>query len=216
MDFVQLFDILLNVDHYLGVVIAQYGVWVYLVLFLIVFSETGLVIFPFLPGDSLLFIAGALCAEGSMNVSLLVCILSAAAILGNTINYWVGCWLGERALTRDYRFIDRHALYKTHAFYERHGGKTLVLARFIPIVRTFAPFVAGISKMTATKFQMFNVLGALLWVIGLIFSGYFFGNLPFVRNHLNTIALVGVATAVLPLILGALWKFYKRLRFKNT
>lgn len=211
MDFMQFFDMILHVDKYLGMFIEQYGSMIYLVLFAIIFCETGLVVLPFLPGDTLLFIAGAFCAAGSMHVGLLVGLLIAAAILGNTVNYWIGHAIGEKVYTHDYRWLDRHALQRTHAFYENHGGKTLVLARFVPIVRTFAPFVAGISRMTFVKFQLFNGTGAILWVGLLVTGGYLFGNIPLIRDHLNTIVLVGVAAAAVPVMLGALWKIGKRL-----
>jgi membrane-associated protein len=211
MDFMQFFDMILHVDKYLGMFIAQYGSMIYLVLFAIIFCETGLVVLPFLPGDTLLFIAGAFCAAGSMHVGLLVGLLIAAAILGNTVNYWIGHAIGEKVYTHDYRWLDRHALQRTHAFYENHGGKTLVLARFVPVVRTFAPFVAGISRMTFVKFQLFNSTGAILWVGLLVAGGYLFGNIPFIRDHLNAIVLVGVGAAAIPVALGALWKIGKRL-----
>lgn len=211
MEFMQFFDMILHVDKYLGTFIAQYGTLVYVVLFAIVFCETGLVVFPFLPGDSLLFIAGAFCATGAMNEWLLMSLLIVAAVTGNTVNYWIGRAIGEKVFTHDYRWIDREALRKTHAFYENHGGKTIILARFVPIVRTFAPFVAGVSQMTFAKFQFFNVIGALIWVVGLVAAGYFFGNIPIIRDHLNTIVLVGVGAAAIPVALGGMWKAYKKI-----
>jgi membrane-associated protein len=211
MDFMQFFDMMLHVDKYLGQVIAQYGTMVYIVLFAIVFCETGLVVLPFLPGDSLLFIAGAFCATGAMNEWLLTALLIIAAVTGNTVNYWIGRAIGQKVFTHDYRWLDKAALQKTHAFYENHGGKTIILARFVPIVRTFAPFVAGVSAMTWTKFQIYNIAGAAFWVISLVAAGYFFGNIPFIRNHLNTIVLVGIGAAVVPLALGGLWKIGRRV-----
>jgi len=210
MDFMQLLDMVLHVDKSLGILLAEYGNWVYGVLTGIVFAETGLVIFPFLPGDSLLFIAGAFCASGQMNIWLLMTLLTTAAVVGNTVNYWIGRSIGEKVFTHNYRWVDKDALRKTHAFYENHGGKTIVLARFVPIVRTFAPFVAGVSAMNFAKFQFYNITGALVWVVGLVAAGYFFGNIPIIRDHLNTIVLIGVGAAVIPLALGGLWKFYKR------
>lgn len=210
MDFLQFFDMMLHVDKYLGTFIAQYGTMVYAVLFAIVFCETGLVVLPFLPGDSLLFIAGAFCATGAMNEWILMALLIIAAVSGNTVNYWVGLAIGHKVFTHDYRWIDKEALRKTHAFYENHGGKTIILARFVPIVRTFAPFVAGVSEMTFAKFQLFNFVGAILWVVSLVAAGYFFGNIPFIRSHLNTIVLVGVGAAVVPVVLGGLWKLFGR------
>jgi membrane-associated protein len=219
MDVVQLLDLLLHVDKFLGVLIQQYGAMIYLVLFLIVFCETGLVVFPFLPGDTLLFIAGAFCAGGAMNIWELMSLLVAAAVIGNTVNYWIGSAIGDKVLNAHYRWldrwIDRGALNKTHAFYEHHGGKTIVLSRFIPIVRTFAPFVAGMSKMTFSRFQLFNIVGALAWVVLLVVGGYYFGNIPFIRHHLNVIVLLGVAGALLPIVLAGLWQFWKLTRKKR-
>ena len=212
MDGMQMFDMLLHVDKSLGVLIQNYGTLVYVVLFAIVFCETGLVLLPFLPGDTLLFIGGAFCATGAMSFGMLVTLLVVAAVLGNTVNYWIGGFIGHKVFTRNYRFLDQDALRRTHAFYEHHGGKTIVLSRFIPVVRTFAPFVAGVSAMPFARFQFYNVTGALLWVIGLVTAGYFFGNIPLIRDHLSTIVLIGVAAAVGPLLLGALWKGTKRLR----
>jgi membrane-associated protein len=211
MDFMQFIDMVLHVDKYLGTVIAQYGTMVYAVLFAIVFCETGLVVLPFLPGDTLLFIGGAFCATGAMNEWLLMALLIVAAAGGNTVNYLIGNAIGHRVFTHDYKWLDKDALRKTHAFYENHGGKTIILARFVPIVRTFAPFVAGVSEMTFAKFQLFNIAGALLWVVGLVAGGYFFGNIPVIRDHLNTIVLLGVAAAVVPLALGGLWKVTRKL-----
>jgi membrane-associated protein len=216
MDYMQLLHVLLHVDQSLGMLIEQYGTLIYMVLFLIVFCETGLVVFPFLPGDSLLFIAGAFCATGAMNIWLLLVLLLIAAILGNSVNYSIGRMLGQRVYTMNSRWINPESIRKTHAFYEKHGGKTLVIARFTPIVRTFAPFIAGVSEMTMTKFQIFNVIGALLWVVSLLASGYLFGHIPFVREHLNTMVLIGIGTAILPLVALGGWHVYKRLRPKNA
>lgn len=214
MDLMQFFDMILHVDKTLGLVIQQYGTLVYGVLFAIVFCETGLVIFPFLPGDTLLFIGGAFCSSGAMNVWLLMALLLVAAIGGNTVNYWIGSAIGHRVFTHDYKWLDKAALQKTHAFYENHGGKTIILSRFIPVVRTFAPFVAGVSDMTFAKFQVFNITGAVLWVVGLVAGGYFFGNIPIIRDHLNTIVLLGVGAAVIPLAIGGLWRFLRKMRGK--
>lgn len=212
MDFMQLVDIVLHVDKSLGTLISQYGTLVYIVLFAIVFCETGLVVLPFLPGDTLLFVGGAFCATGALNIWLLMALLVAAAVAGNTVNYWIGSAIGHRVFTHDFRWLDKAALQRTHAFYEDHGGKTIILSRFIPIVRTFAPFVAGVSGMTFGKFQFFNIVGALGWVVGLVAGGYFFGNIPVIRDHLNTIVLVGVGAAIVPIALGGIWKFATRLR----
>jgi membrane-associated protein len=211
MTFMQFLDMILHVDKSLGVMITEYGTMVYAVLAGIVFAETGLVVFPFLPGDSLLFIAGAFGATGSLDTAFLIGLLLVAAISGNTVNYWIGKAIGKKVFTHDYKWLDRSALQKTHAFYERHGGKTIILSRFLPIVRTFAPFVAGVSEMPFGRFQFYNVTGAVAWVVGLVMAGYFFGNIPVVRDHLNTIVLIGVGAAVVPVILGAAWKFWRKL-----
>ncbi len=203
----QFAQMLLHIDRFLGVFIQQYGAWVYVVLFAIVFCETGLVVMPFLPGDSLLFVGGAFCATGMMSLPLLITLLLIAAVLGNTINYHVGRFIGPKVFDAHWRWLDQTALLKTHNFYERHGGKTIVLARFMPIVRTFAPFVAGVSGMRLGRFQMFNVLGALFWVFSLVLAGYFFGNLPFIKQYLNVIVLVGIGAAVFPLLLGWLFRW---------
>ncbi len=215
MDLVQLLDMVLHVDKMLGLLIAQYGTLIYFVLFAIIFCETAFVVFPFLPGDSLLFIAGAMCAKGAMDPVLLIVLLIIASIAGNSLNYWIGSLVGHKVLEHDYRWIDKNALRKTHAFYEKHGGKTVVLARFIPLVRTFAPFVAGVSDMTLKTFQIYNVIGALLWVLSVTLSGYFFGNIPMLRDHLNTIILLGVGAAVVPVVLGALWRLFKGMSGKR-
>jgi membrane-associated protein len=210
MEFSQLFSMLLHVDKSLGDMLDLYGPAVYALLFVIVFAETGLVVFPFLPGDTLLFIGGAFCASGAMNVWWLVVLLIVAAVTGNTVNYMIGKAIGNKAFTQNYRWLDRQALQKTHAFFEVHGGKTIVLARWLPVVRTFAPFVAGISQMSLTKFQFFNVSGAVLWVVALVAAGYFFGNIPLIRDHLNTIVLIGVAAAALPVLVATVWRLFKK------
>ena len=209
MDLMQFFDMILHVDKTLGLFIDQYGTAIYVILFAIIFCETGLIILPFLPGDSLLFIAGTFCATGAMDVWLLCVLLILAAVLGNTVNYWVGSAIGHKVYEKDYAWLDKAALQKTHSFYEKHGGKTIILARFLPIVRTFAPFVAGVSEMTHKKFQLFNVIGALLWVVLLVSAGYFLGAIPLLRDHLNTIVLVGVGAAIVPLLLGGAWKLIR-------
>lgn len=197
-------NMVLHIDQTLGIWVEQYGVWVYLVLFLIVFAETGLVVLPFLPGDSLLFIAGAFGATGHMDPVLTAALLIVAAISGNTVNYTIGRYIGPRVFSMNLRFLDRNALMRTHAFYEKHGGKTIVMSRFIPVIRTFAPFVAGVADMRLERFQLFNIGGALLWVISLVAAGYFFGNIPLVREHLNTIVLIGLGAAIVPVVIGAL------------
>lgn len=212
MDFLQFLDMILHVDKALGQLIAQYHALVYVVLFVIVFAETGLVVVPFLPGDTLLFIGGAFCASGEMNAGILMALLIAAATTGNTLNYWIGQAIGHKVFTHDYRWLDKAALQKTHNFFEKHGGKTIILCRFVPVVRTFAPFVAGVSEMTFAKFQFYNVAGAVLWVVGLVTAGYFFGNIPGVKEHLSMIVLLGTGAAVLPVVLGGLWKLVNKKR----
>lgn len=211
MDLMQFFDMILHVDKTLGVLLSQYGVYVYAVLFFIIFAETGLVVLFFFPGDTLLFIAGAFCATGEMNYVLLMTLLVIAAVTGNTLNYFIGEAVGQRMFTHDYRWINKDALQRTHVFFEKHGGKTIILARFVPVVRTFAPFVAGVSDMTFTRFQLYNITGALLWVVGLVTAGYFFGNIPIVRENLTTIVLIGVGAAVVPIAVGGLYKFGRRM-----
>jgi membrane-associated protein len=226
MDLMSLLDMILHVDKMLGIVIAEYGTLVYAVLFAIIFCETAFVIFPFLPGDSLLFIAGTFAAAGAMDLSFLIALLIFASISGNSINYWIGSTVGHKVMAKEHKWIDQNALRKTHEFYERHGGKTVVLARFIPLVRTFAPFVAGFSDMTHKTFQFFNVVGALLWILSLVLAGYFFGAAQFhipilnidvnMKEHLNLIVLIGVGAAVVPVMLGVLWKLSKRLFKKKA
>ncbi len=195
----QFVDILLHLDRYLGVFLHDYGTWIYLLLFLVVFAETGLVVTPFLPGDSLLFVTGALAATGGLDVGTLCVLLVVAAILGDTVNYWIGDWFGLRLFNDpNARFLRREYLDRTHRFYERHGGKTIVIARFVPIIRTFAPFVAGVGEMTYRKFLAYNVLGALLWVLSFVFAGYYFGNLPFVKKNLTLVILVIIVLSILP------------------
>lgn len=211
MDLMRLFDMLLHVDKSLGTLLAHYGTYVYLVLFAIVFCETGLVVLFFFPGDTLLFIAGAFCATGEMSYPLLAALLVTAAVTGNTVNYFIGEAVGHRMFTHNYRWINKDALTRTHAFFEKHGGKTIILARFVPVVRTFAPFVAGVSDMTHTRFQMYNVAGALLWVMSLVTAGYFFGHVPIIKDHLTEIVLVGVSAAIVPLAIGGVYKLGRRM-----
>jgi membrane-associated protein len=211
MDLMQFFDMLVHVDKTLGTLLAQYGIYVYAVLFAIVFCETGLVVLFFFPGDTLLFIAGAFCATGQMNLALLMTLLIVAAVTGNTLNYWIGEAIGQRVFTHDYRWINKDALRRTHDFFEKHGGKTIILARFVPVVRTFAPFVAGVSDMTHARFQLFNITGAVAWVVLLVTGGYFFGNIPVVRDHLTAIVLIGVGAAIVPIALGGLYKVGRKM-----
>nr|WP_315482154.1 VTT domain-containing protein [uncultured Undibacterium sp.] len=215
MDFMQFLDMVLHVDK-MGQLIEQYGTLIYVVLFAIIFCETAFVVFPFLPGDSLLFIAGTFCAAGAMDPWFLIAILLFASISGNSINYWIGSTIGHRVMAGNSRWIDKGALEKTHAFYEKHGGKTIVLARFTPIVRTFAPFVAGFSEMSHRNFQFYNVVGAILWIVSLILAGYYFGHIPLIKNNLSIIVMIGVGAAVVPIILGVAWKLGRKLFAKKV
>ncbi len=203
-----LFDIILHLDAHLLALTQQYGVWVYAILFLIIYSETGLVIAPFLPGDSLLFVAGALCGMGALQLEGLLPLLVLAAFCGDNTNYWVGRLVGMSLLKRaGERLIKREHIEKTHAFYERHGGKTVILARFLPIVRTFAPFVAGIGIMRYRKFALFSALGSMAWITSLSVAGYLFGNIPVVKNNLTMIILAIIGISLLPAAAG----FIRRL-----
>jgi membrane-associated protein len=198
MDWIlALFDFILHIDVHLDQIIRSYGSWTYTLLFLIVFAETGLVVTPFLPGDSLLFAAGAFAARGSLDVASLFLVLAIAAIAGDTVNYSIGRYLAPR-MEHGLRFIRQEHLDRTHAFYEKHGGKTIVIARFMPIIRTFAPFVAGIGAMTYGHFIAYNVIGGILWVALFIFGGYFFGNLKFVQDNFSLVVLAIIFISVLP------------------
>ncbi|MEN6560719.1 MAG: DedA family protein [Acidobacteriota bacterium] len=193
-------DIVLHLDRYLGAIISQYGLWTYSILFVVIFIETGLVIMPFLPGDSLLFAAGTFAAAGSLDARVLVVVLAAAAVIGDTVNYWIGRRLGQRAFSKDgARFFKKEYLDRTHAFYEKHGGKTIIIARFVPIIRTFAPFVAGIGRMSYGRFLSFNVLGGAGWVLLLVGAGYFFGAIPFVRKNFSVAILAIILISALPI-----------------
>ncbi len=199
MDLATLVDLLVHLDRHLVWVVENYGVWIYALLFLIVFCETGLVVTPFLPGDSLLFVAGTLAAAGAMDVHWVVLLLIAAAILGDTVNYWIGKAVGPRVFHEENaRFFRKEYLDRTHRFYERHGGKTIVIARFVPILRTFAPFVAGIGTMEYGRFLFYNVTGAVLWVVSLTYAGYYFGNLPWVKANLTLVILGIVLLSISP------------------
>lgn len=203
----QFIDIILHLDRHLAILVQQYGLWIYGILFFIIFAETGFVVFPFLPGDSLLFVAGALAAigEGGMDVTTLMIVLIVAAVLGNTVNYYVGRYLGNKVYQwPDSRFFSRSALEKTHAFYERHGGKTLVISRFLPLFRTFAPFVAGIATMHFARFTLFNLVGALAWVVSLCMAGYLFGNIAWVKQNLSVVIVVIIAVSLVPVAVGYL------------
>jgi membrane-associated protein len=200
MDFVRsVVDFFLHLDEHLNQVVTTYGVWTHLILFAIVFAETGLVVTPFLPGDSLLFAAGALAALGSLDLWLLVVLLVGAAILGDTVNYWVGAWIGPRAFSGNVRFLRKDYLDRTRAFYEKHGGKTIILARFVPIIRTFAPFVAGVGAMSYPRFIVYNIIGAVLWVGLFVPLGYYFGNMPTVKDNFSLVIFAIIGISVMPI-----------------
>jgi membrane-associated protein len=209
MEWIQsLFDLFLHLDEYLGQIIEQYDTWTYLILFLVIFMETGLVVTPFLPGDSLLFAAGTFAspALGSpLNIWVLLVTLTFAAILGDTVNYWIGHTIGPRAFSGNIRFLKKEYLDRTHVFFEKYGGKTIILARFVPIVRTFAPFVAGVGEMTYGRFLTYNVVGGVLWVFVFTLAGFFFGNLPFVKDNFSVIVIAIILISVTP----ALYEFVK-------
>jgi membrane-associated protein len=201
-----LIDLFLHLDEHLANIINQYGVWTYAILFLIIFMETGFVVTPFLPGDSLLFAAGTFAALGSLNVWLLIILLIIAAIGGDTVNYWIGHYLGERAY--NIKWIKREYIDRTHAFFEKHGGKTIFLARFVPIVRTFAPFVAGMGKMSYGYFFSYNVFGGIVWVVLFTLLGFFFGNIPFVKANFELVIIAIILISVVP----AVWEAWKARR----
>ena len=197
--FQQFIDILLHLDKHLAAIIQQYGVWTYLILFLIIFCETGLVVTPILPGDSLLFATGAFAATGALDLTTVLILLSVAAIGGDTLNYWIGAYIGPKAFQyEDARFFKKKYLIRTHEFYEKHGGKTIIIARFMPIIRTFAPFVAGIGKMTYGKFLSYNVFGGILWIGLFVLGGYFFGNIPIVKKNFTLVILAIIILSILP------------------
>lgn len=203
MEFLAAFlDIILHLDAHLLALVQEYGMWIYAILFGIIFSETGLVIAPFLPGDSLLFVIGALCGMGSLELQIAMPLLMLAAFMGDNTNYWIGRLLGLRLLERaSPRLIKHEHLEKTHAFYEKHGGKTVILARFLPIIRTFAPFVAGVGTMNYRHYVMFSIIGGVSWIGSLTLAGYFFGNIPIIKNNLTLMIIVIVFVSFIPAIL---------------
>jgi membrane-associated protein len=207
----QLIDFFLHLDKHLAEIIQQYGTWTYAILFVIIFVETGLVVMPLLPGDSLLFAAGIFANLGELNPWLLTGLLIAAAILGDTVNYWIGNKLGPRAFSGEFRFLKREYLDRTRAFYARHGGKTIILARFIPIVRTFAPFVAGVGEMQYSRFLAYNVVGGVVWVTLFVWAGYLFGDIPVVQERFELVILGIIGVSVLPIVIELL-KGWKRRR----
>lgn len=201
MEFItQLIDFIIHIDRHLQEIIGQYGTLTYLILFLIIFCETGLVVMPLLPGDSLLFAAGTFAALGALNPVLLIVLLCIAAIAGDTVNYWVGKWVGPKAFSGRIRWLRQDYLDRTQDFYRRHGGKTIVLARFVPIIRTFAPFVAGVGIMQYSRFIVYNVVGGVVWVTLFTLGGYLFGNLPVIRENFSLVVLAIIAVSLIPLV----------------
>lgn len=194
----NLIDLFLHLDKYLTVITGQYGTYTYIILFLIVFAETGLVFTPFLPGDSLLFSAGTIAALGTLNVHLVALILFLAALTGDNVNYFVGRLVGEKLFKKNSRFLKKEYLDKTHSFYEKYGGKTIIIARFVPIVRTFTPFVAGLGKMSYPKYITYCIAGAMLWVGLFVYTGYFFGNLPFIKSNFSFVVIAIILISLLP------------------
>lgn len=213
MDLIKtFFDIFMHLDKHLGAVIQAYGLWTYLILFLIIFCETGLVITPILPGDSLLFAAGAFAALGAFDVTWLFALLTIAAVAGDTLNYSIGAYMGPRIFHKEkVRFLNREYLDRTHQFYEKHGGKTIIIARFMPIIRTFAPFVAGIGKMTYLHFISYNVVGGIVWIASFVYGGYFFGNIPVVKRNFTLVIMAIIILSIMPGIIE-----YLRHRYRKT
>lgn len=201
MELAVLWDYFVHLDDHLAAFVAQHGAWVYALLFAIVFTETGVVVMPFLPGDTLLFVVGAIAAAGGMDIVTVMGVLVAAALTGDNVNYWIGRWAGPKVFrAEDSRWFSRKHLDRTHAFYERHGGKAIIIARFVPIMRTYVPFVAGIGSMTYARFLGFSVAGAALWVVSLCLLGYWFGNLPLVKDNLGVVVVLIVALSMTPLV----------------
>jgi membrane-associated protein len=196
-----LFDLFLHLDKHLGDVIKDYGTWIYAILFVIIFCETGLVVTPFLPGDSLLFAAGALAHRGELNPLWLFFVLSIAAILGDTVNYWIGAIVGPRAFSGNVRFLKKEHLERTHRFYEKYGGKTIIIARFVPIVRTFAPFVAGIGAMNYPKFILYNIVGGVAWVALFVFIGYWLADTEPFKSHFSLVVVAIILISVMPIVI---------------
>lgn len=211
MDINQVLNLFFHLDNSLESLVLNYEWGIYILLFLVIFCETGFVITPFLPGDSLIFVAGTLVAKGLLNSLFLFIIISLAAILGDTINYWIGYVIGPKIFSQNIKFLNKKNLHRTEKFYEKHGGKTIIYARFIPIIRTFAPFVAGIGKMKYSKFIFFNIIGALLWTSIFLFVGYYFGNLNLVKNNLSLVIFIIIIVSLIP----AIYEFFKNKKRTN-
>lgn len=219
MEYIATFvDIILHLDVHLATLLAEYGIWIYGILFAIIFCETGLVVTPFLPGDSLLFVAGALAATSSgLDIQILIAVLLAAAILGDNTNYWIGHTIGPRVFRWEQsRLFNRAAFDKTHSFFEHHGGKTIIIARFLPLIRTFAPFVAGVARMTYPRYFLLDLAGGILWIGSLTLAGYWFGNIPFIKNNLTLVILVIIALSLLPITIGYIKHRNERKSAINT
>lgn len=211
MEFIKyLFDFIIHIDKHLLEIIQQYGTLTYIILFVIIFAETGFVFTPFLPGDSLLFAAGAFAAKGSFQIHVLFLILAVAAVVGDTINYWIGYHLGMKLFEKYPKFLKKEYLDRTHKFYEKHGGKTIIIARFMPIIRTFAPFVAGIGSMTYSRFIQYNIIGGVIWCAAFVYAGYFFGNLEIVKNNFTFVIFAIIFISILPGIIE-----FTRHKFAN-
>lgn len=210
MDFLlRLLDFVLHLDKHLSSLVQSYGLWTYLILFVIIFLETGLVVTPFLPGDSLLFAAGTFAAAKALNALWLFIVLSAAAILGDTVNYWIGHFIGPRVFHQGKsRFFKKEHLDRTHRFYEKYGAETIIIARFVPIIRTFAPFVAGVGRMSYWKFISYNVIGGIGWVALFVFGGYFFGNIPFIKRNFGLVIIAIIIVSTIPAVV----EFYRHSR----
>ena len=198
MDIGQILNLFIHLDKVLATLTVSYGLWIYLLLFIIIFCETGLVVTPFFPGDSLIFVTGTLAAENLLNLFVLLIIICFAAILGDSVNYWIGKIVGRKIFRENVKFLNKENLYRTEKFYEKHGGKTIIYARFIPIIRTFAPFVAGIGKMKYSKFLAFNIIGGVLWSSLFLFAGFFFGNFNFVKNNLSLVIIGIILISLIP------------------
>lgn len=208
-------DIFIHLDKYLSEIISTYGLWTYAILFIVVFIETGLVVMPFLPGDSLIFAAGTFAALGSLNIFVVVGLLIIAAFLGDTLNYWIGHMLGDKVNKSELKWIRKDYMEKTHKFFEKHGGKTIFLARFVPIIRTFAPFVAGVGRMSYSYFIFYNIFGGITWVSIFGFLGYYFGNISFIKNNFSIVILAIILISLFPALLEA-WKSSKKIRYLSN
>lgn len=211
----ELIDFILHVDQHLLEFVRDYGIWIYAILFVIIFVETGLVVMPLLPGDSLLFAAGAIAATGAMDPVLLSALLIVAAVMGDSVNYQIGRYIGPRVFNMNLRLIKRDHLLKTQSFFAKHGGKTIIFARFLPIIRTFAPFIAGVSHMHYPRFLMFNVIGAVAWILSFIWLGYFFGNLPVIKDNFTYVIFAIIGISMLPAIVETL-RQYRSKRHQST